>query len=138
MSTFFSKLLWHGSRLMNWFGVLLKGLRIAPAEAPMAGFYCVICFVSMVSSLVTVLTDCLQTGYMFGKGIYFADCASKSANYCDARPGQRGFLLLSQVALGKCQERRDEDYKASVLDQGCHSTMGVGEMHPNPRQTRKM
>ena len=41
------KLLWHGSRLSNWAGILGQGLRIAPPEAPV-------------------------TGYMFGKGIYFA------------------------------------------------------------------
>ena len=37
--------------------VFCQGLRIAPPEAPV-------------------------TGYMFGKGIYFADMVSKSANYC--------------------------------------------------------
>ena len=50
-------LLWHGSRLTNYVGILSQGLRIAPPEAPV-------------------------TGYMFGKGIYFADMVSKSANYC--------------------------------------------------------
>ena len=51
------QLLWHGSRLTNWVGILSQGLRIAPPEAPV-------------------------TGYMFGKGVYFADMSSKSANYC--------------------------------------------------------
>jgi len=41
------QLLWHGSRLTNWAGILSQGLRIAPPEAP-------------------------STGYMFGKGVYFA------------------------------------------------------------------
>ncbi|VDK58855.1 unnamed protein product, partial [Cylicostephanus goldi] len=50
-------LLWHGSSTMNYGGILSQGLRIAPPEAP-------------------------ATGYMFGKGIYFADMASKAANYC--------------------------------------------------------
>ena len=54
------QLLWHGSRLTNWVGILSQGLRIAPPEAPV-------------------------TGYMFGKGVYFADMVSKSANYCFAR-----------------------------------------------------
>lgn len=44
-----------------------------------------------------------QTGYMFGKGIYFADMATKSANYCYA-VGKEGFLLLCDVALGEMQE----------------------------------
>lgn len=42
------RLLWHGSRITNWVGILKCGLRIAPKEAPV-------------------------TGYMFGKGVYFAD-----------------------------------------------------------------
>ena len=37
------KLLWHGSRVTNYAGILSQGLRIAPPEAPV-------------------------TGYMFGKG----------------------------------------------------------------------
>lgn len=67
------KLLWHGSRLTNYVGILSQGLRIAPPEAPV-------------------------TGYMFGKGIYFADMVSKSANYCHATGS--GLLLLCEVALG--------------------------------------
>ena len=38
------KLLWHGSRLTNFVGIISQGLRIAPKEAP-------------------------STGYMFGKGV---------------------------------------------------------------------
>lgn len=30
-------LLWHGSRLTNWVGILSQGLRIAPPEAPVTG-----------------------------------------------------------------------------------------------------
>jgi poly [ADP-ribose] polymerase len=70
------KLLWHGSRLTNYVGILSQGLRIAPPEAP-------------------------STGYMFGKGVYFADMVSKSANYCFANSSNpEGLLLLSEVYLG--------------------------------------
>ena len=31
-------LLWHGSRLTNWFGILSQGLKIAPPEAPVSGY----------------------------------------------------------------------------------------------------
>ncbi|KAK1378410.1 hypothetical protein POM88_025154 [Heracleum sosnowskyi] len=31
-------LLWHGSRLTNWTGILKQGLRIAPPEAPVTGY----------------------------------------------------------------------------------------------------
>lgn len=41
-------------------------------------------------------------GYMFGKGIYFADMVSKSANYCmTSKANPTGILLLADVALGK-------------------------------------
>ena len=44
---------------------------------------------------------CLQTGYMFGKGIYFADMVSKSANYCHTSQADPiGLILLGEVALG--------------------------------------
>ncbi|PKU41006.1 poly [Limosa lapponica baueri] len=70
------QLLWHGSRTTNFAGILSQGLRIAPPEAPV-------------------------TGYMFGKGIYFADMVSKSANYCHTSQADPiGLVLLGEVALG--------------------------------------
>eukprot|EP00069_Balaena_mysticetus_P021733 bmy_13719T0 len=101
-------LLWHGSRLSNWVGILSHGLRIAPPEAPI-------------------------TGYMFGKGIYFADMSSKSANYCFAtRLKDTGLLLLSEVALGQCNELLGANPEAEGLLQGKHSTKGLGKMAPSP------
>lgn len=101
-------LLWHGSRLTNWVGILAKGLRIAPPEAPV-------------------------TGYMFGKGVYFADCSSKSANYCfPTKTKNVGLLLLCEVALGKSRELLASDYYANKLPKGMHSVKGCGKNHPNP------
>lgn len=38
---------------------------------------------------------------MFGKGVYFADMVSKSANYCHTSQSDPvGLLLLAEVALG--------------------------------------
>uniref|UniRef100_A0A1A8FAE9 Poly [ADP-ribose] polymerase n=2 Tax=Nothobranchius korthausae TaxID=1143690 RepID=A0A1A8FAE9_9TELE len=102
-------LLWHGSRLSNWVGILSKGLRVAPPEAPV-------------------------TGYMFGKGVYFADMSSKSANYCFASQSNHvGLLLLCEVALGDCHELLDADYEADNLPAGKHSTKGLGQTGPDPR-----
>ncbi|KAF7222008.1 poly [ADP-ribose] polymerase 2 [Nothobranchius furzeri] len=102
-------LLWHGSRISNWVGILSKGLRVAPPEAPV-------------------------TGYMFGKGIYFADMSSKSANYCFASQSNHvGLLLLCEVALGDCNELLDADYEADNLPAGKHSTKGLGQTGPDPR-----
>jgi poly [ADP-ribose] polymerase len=44
------KLLWHGSRSSNYGGILSRGLRIAPPEAPVSG-------VSFVVGLVDVGPD---------------------------------------------------------------------------------
>ncbi|KAF8791036.1 Poly [ADP-ribose] polymerase 2 like protein [Argiope bruennichi] len=69
-------LLWHGSRITNWVGILKNGLKIAPTEAP-------------------------STGNAFGKGLYFADISSKSANYCfPTKKNNEGLLLLCEVSLG--------------------------------------
>jgi hypothetical protein len=38
---------------------------------------------------------------MFGKGVYFADMVTKSANYCfTSRDNNIGLMLLCEVALG--------------------------------------
>jgi hypothetical protein len=51
------QLLFHGSSLSNYVGILSQGLRIAPPEAPVSG-------------------------YAFGKGVYFSDMFQKSFGYC--------------------------------------------------------
>ncbi|KAH1078104.1 hypothetical protein GLYMA_19G162800v4 [Glycine max] len=98
-------LLWHGSRLTNFVGILSQGLRIAPPEAP-------------------------ATGYMFGKGVYFADLVSKSAQYCFTdKKNPVGLMLLSEVALGNVYELK----KAKYMDkppEGKHSTKGLGKKMP--------
>ena len=100
-------LLWHGSRLTNFVGILSQGLRVAPPEAPV-------------------------TGYMFGKGIYFADISSKSANYCyPTRSRNVGFTLLCEVALGKFNDLLAADYEADKLKDGCNSTRGLGKVAPD-------
>ncbi|CAH1779148.1 unnamed protein product [Owenia fusiformis] len=104
-------LLWHGSRLTNYCGILSQGLRIAPPEAPV-------------------------TGYMFGKGVYFADMSSKSANYCFAtRAKNVGYLLLCEVSLGQANELLAADYGADKLPAGKHSVHGLGRIAPDPKKT---
>nr|CAB3473102.1 unnamed protein product [Digitaria exilis] len=105
-------LLWHGSRLSNWAGILSQGLRIAPPEAPVCG-------------------------YMFGKGVYFADMFSKSANYCYASEASRsGVLLLCEVALGDMNELVNADYYANNLPKGKLSTKGVGQKAPDLAESK--
>lgn len=65
-------LLWHGSRMSNFVGILSQGLRIAPPEAPVSG-------------------------YLFGKGIYLADMSEKSINYCRSHGSDTALILLIEV-----------------------------------------
>lgn len=98
-------LLWHGSRFTNFIGILSQGLRIAPPEAP-------------------------ATGYMFGKGIYFADLVSKSAQYCFTdKKNPVGLMLLSEVALGEVYELKKSQYMDKP-PRGKHSTKGLGKKVP--------
>ena len=84
-------------------------MRIAPPEAPV-------------------------TGYMFGKGIYFADMVSKSANYCNtSRSNNTGILMLCDVALGSMYERKAADY-IEKLPKGKHSTKGLGKNSNNSNE----
>ena len=101
-------LLWHGSRITNWCGILKQGLRIAPPEAPCSG-------------------------YSFGKGVYFADISSKSACFCRTSSRQPyGLLLVCEVALGKMNETTTMDiHLHKNLPKGKHSTKAVGIEEPN-------
>lgn len=105
-------LLWHGSRITNWLGILKEGLRIAPPEAPVSG-------------------------YMFGKGIYFADVSSKSANYCFAtKRKNEGLLLLCEVSIGKQHYlyKADENLPFTLPEE-CNSVLGKGRFDPNSFRT---
>jgi len=71
---------------------------------------------------------------MFGKGVYFADMVSKSANYCyTSRENSTGIMLLCEVALGEMNELLNADYNAANLPPGKHSTKGCGRTGPHPR-----
>lgn len=48
------QLLWHGSRLTNWVGILSQGLRIAPPEAPKTGYVGQSPFLLLLTAAVTV------------------------------------------------------------------------------------
>jgi poly [ADP-ribose] polymerase 2/3/4 len=100
-------LLWHGSRLTNYVGLLSQGLRIAPPEAP-------------------------STGYMFGKGVYFTDMIAKSSTYCHHHlSGNIGLLMICEVALGESNELVHADYNASKLPHGKLSVKGCGATGPD-------
>jgi len=102
------RLLWHGSRFSNYVGILSQGLRIAPPEAP-------------------------RSGYLYGKGVYFADYYAKSINYCRAGCSNgTALLLLCQVALGTpvtkktCCSVADLEVKKSKKYDSCFAVGSYG------------
>lgn len=85
------KLLWHGSRVANWFSIIQQGLRIRPSNA-------------------------VYTGSMFGDGVYFAIQADKSMGYTDSGRWVNGgqsvssvFMALYDVHIGEYKEIRSHD-----------------------------
>ncbi|MBV9849863.1 MAG: WGR domain-containing protein [Armatimonadetes bacterium] len=93
--------LFHGTKNCNMVGILSRGLLIAPKSAPV-------------------------TGYMFGKGIYFADQSSKSAQYSLMWANNRrpfGYLFLADVALGKVKKETGPLYREEA-PHGYHSVQG--------------
>ena len=92
------QLLWHGSRITNFVSIIKNGLTISPQV----------------------------NGSMFGRGIYFADMVSKSANYCQALGGAAGLLALCEVALGNVHELYQAQAFASPPP-SYNSIKGVGQ-----------
>jgi len=104
------KLLWHGSRLTNFVGILSQGLRIAPPEAPVSG-------------------------YRFGKGLYFADMCGLSAMYCRTFGSDQFCMLLADVAMGEPAKLKHDQFMTSPLPK-THSTLATGSQAPS--STHKM
>lgn len=100
------RMLWHGSRLSNMIGIMTQGLRVAPPEAPVSG-------------------------YMFGKGVYFADMFSKSRQYCrSSSTNEPAYMMLCDVALGEMHRCREAQYM-DAAPSGTHSTWGQGLRTPD-------
>ncbi|KAK9673954.1 hypothetical protein RND81_12G201100 [Saponaria officinalis] len=107
-------LLWHGSRLTNWLGILSQGLRIAPKQVPLSGA-------------------------SFGRGLYFADMFDKSVSYCFRNSGgdhSTGILLLCEVALGDMLELSGAQ-RIQHLPPGKLSVKALGRTAPSEYQVLK-
>lgn len=100
-------MLWHGIKPQSVVSTLQNGLRM-PVESA-------------------------QTGYMFGKGIYFTDSASKAA--LQSLPAQkkvsnRCFMVLAEVALGDMHKAYAPYQFKRSAPMYCHSVAGVGQQRP--------
>ena len=63
-------------------------------------------------------------GWMFGPGIYFANVASKSAQYCRGRSGYPRMMFLADVAVGTMYLAPDALSTTCAAPKGYHSVWG--------------
>jgi poly [ADP-ribose] polymerase len=100
-----TRLLFHGSAVKNWVGILSRGLLLP----------------KIVVSLGVKRTD---AGWL-GNGIYFGDAICTSAGY--AHPGTRRtrFVTVASVALGKSKQYRNITWGLSRPPEGYDSCHGV-------------
>ncbi|TYZ66034.1 hypothetical protein PybrP1_011330 [[Pythium] brassicae (nom. inval.)] len=126
-------MLWHGSRLSNVVGILSKGLRIAPPEAPSNGY-------------IKLLLD--DDGAAEGKdgslamieqtelSLAISLRLTVASSLC-----VKGVLILAEVALGtpyEALEAEDLSYDSLKKSRGCDSTFGMGRMGPPAEHHEKM
>lgn len=107
------RILWHGSRMCNWLGILTHGLLISPPNVP-------------------------HNGSSFGLGIYFTDKISKAMGYSyptfsDDKYSQHQVFLLSEVALGdkKNVYKGHSGARRSMSKNSFHTCHGVGRCVPD-------
>lgn len=99
------RLLFHGSRIKNWVGILSRGILMP----------------KIVVSMGVNRTD---AGWL-GNGIYFGDASCTSSGYTS--PGKSGsrYMALARVALGKMKEYHKITYGIAEAPAGYHSCHGV-------------
>jgi poly [ADP-ribose] polymerase len=105
-------LLWHGSRTINIVSILINGLLINP-------------------------NNVIINGKMFGNGIYFANCSTKSAAYSSYDNAGYGILLLCEVNLDGMVQYINS-YKNVPANTGINAIHGVGYYTPNPAKFVKL
>lgn len=96
--------LFHGSISANWMGILSAGLRIPTQEQ-------------------------VSNGAILGQGCYFANCITKSANYCRLGMNETGYILVCEVAVGKSWKCMGPDNKILDLKE-YQSKIGIGRSGP--------
>ncbi|AYV85077.1 MAG: poly(ADP-ribose) polymerase [Satyrvirus sp.] len=102
-------LLFHGTRCCNLIGIFKNGMLCDPSKLG--------------------INVCV-TGKMFGMGLYFANSASKSIQYCAYDSSDNiACLFVVEAALGKMLEKKSADVSltAKTLPKGYNSTWGVGK-----------
>lgn len=108
------RLLFHGSRIQNWVGILSRGILMP----------------KIVVSLGVHRTD---AGWL-GNGIYFGDAACTSLGY--ATPGRRKtrLMAIARVALGRVKQYDRITYGLAGPPEGFESCHGVRHSRARPSQ----
>ncbi len=99
------RLLFHGSRIQNWVGLLSRGILLP----------------KIVVSMGVNRTD---AGWL-GNGIYFGDAACTSAFYTSAGKSGTRFLTVARVSLGKIKQYHKITYGLEAPPPGYDSCHGV-------------
>lgn len=100
-----SYLLWHGTNIINSVGIITSGLQIFDKAA---------------------------NGSMFGRGIYFANCSSKSLGYIGYNSVYKHFIIfLCEVIIdNKLEISNYASYSKTKLSKDV-VTIGLGQWTPN-------
>ena len=99
------KLLFHGSNIKNWVGILSRGILLP----------------KIVVSLGVDRTD---EGWL-GSGIYFGDASCTAGNYTVPGKQKTRFMAVTRVALGKIKQFNKITYGLKSPPKGFHSCHGV-------------
>lgn len=108
------RLLYHGSRIKNWVGLLSRGILLP----------------KIVVSMGVHRTD---PGWL-GNGIYFGDAACTSAFYTTAGKKGTRFMAIARVALGKMAPFTKITYGLTEPPAGFDSCHGVRNVAGKPSQ----
>lgn len=99
------RLLFHGSRIQNWVGILTRGILMP----------------KIVVSLGVNRTD---AGWL-GNGIYFGDAACTSGCYTTPGKKKTRLMAIARVALGKMKDYTKITYGLNAPPEGYNSCHGV-------------
>ncbi len=99
------KMLYHGSRIQNWVGLLTRGILLP----------------KIVVSMGVNRTD---AGWL-GNGIYFGDAACTSAFYTTAGKKKTRFMAIARVGMGKAKEFTKITYGINEPPKGFDSCHGL-------------
>jgi poly [ADP-ribose] polymerase len=99
------RLLFHGSRIQNWVGILSRGI-------------------VMPKIVVTMGVQRTDAGWL-GNGIYFGDAACTSCFYTTPGKKKTRLMAVARVALGKMKDYTKITYGLQSPPPGYHSCHGV-------------